>query len=136
MIIVNRKKCSNCGSDNSDGDCNGGDHYFGYDKLMNLTPHSITIAGIGVIPSDGILRCDTIKKKIDVVAGIPVIKTTFTDVIGFDLPPQDNRGFIHYIVSLPVAQALKGKRTDIYIPYDIIMDELNVVIGCNGLGKI
>ena len=114
----------------------GSDHYFGYDKIVNLTPHPIILEGIGVIPSDGVLRVTTEKKVVKTLAGIDVVETTFGEITGYNLPMEDNCGFVHYIVSLPCAQALKGLRTDIFITDNPIRDEKGTIIGCKGLGRI
>ena len=120
-------------------DCNDqsfADHYFGADVFMNLTPHPINLEGVGIIPSDGVLRCQTSKKEVKTIAGIPVVETTFGVLEGYDLPKEDVCGFTHYIVSLPCAQALKGLRHDIYITDSPMRDENGMITGCKGLGRV
>ena len=112
------------------------DHYFGHDVFINLTPHPIILEGVGVIPSDGVLRVSTTKKVVKTIAGIPVVETTFGVLEGYDLPEEDGRGFTHYIVSLPCAQALKGFRYDIYITDSPVRNDEGVIIGCKGLGRV
>lgn len=141
MLTIYRKNCYNCGctqkESNENPDCNDeaySDHYFGSDTFYNLTPHSINLEGIGEIPSDGVLRVKTEKRIVKIIGGIPVVLTTFGKLEGFNLPPQDNCGFIWYIVSLPCAQALKGLRTDILITDDPVRDDQGRIIGCKSLG--
>ena len=143
MLRINRKYCYNCGCSHEESienmDCNGelnSDHYFGSDTFFNLTPHPINLEGVGVIPSDGVLRVSTTKKVVEKLAGIDVVITTFDEIEGYNLPRQDNCGFIHYIVSLPCAQALKGLRNDIYITDAPIRNDEGIIIGCKRLGKI
>ena len=141
MLTINKNTCYNCGctheESNESPDCDGqaySDHYFGSDTFFNLTPHAINVVGVGNIPSDGVLRVKTEKKSVKTIGGIPVVRTIFCELEGYTLPEQDNCGFVHYIVSLPCAQALKGLRTDILITDDPVRDDQGRIIGCKGLG--
>ena len=106
-------------------------------KIMNLTPHRIdfvTADGsplMSIEPSGIIARVSVKTETIGEVAGIPVTKSVYSDVV--DLPaPQD--GTI-YVVSSLVAQRCVG-RNDIFIPNESVRDSEGKIIGCKSLGKI
>jgi hypothetical protein len=85
-------------------------------KIVNMTPHTITIVDsdnqiIREYPSAGVARVSTTSEITGEIDGIPVVKTSFGEVVG--LPEPDGESI--YIVSMPVSQATKG-RTDIIGP--------------------
>lgn len=124
-------------------------------KIINLTPHAINIITPSVwdmeglpnlhmnidsdtgtvtivIPPSGIIaRCQTERKVIGNIDGIPITSTTFGEVEGL---PESEEGVI-FIVSSLVAQAIPD-RTDIFIPDDAVRDEDGKIIGCRSLGRI
>jgi hypothetical protein len=85
-------------------------------KLVNLTPHTITLAIAGEyinLSSKGIARVNSTPGKLSYNDLVPVYEA---DVVGevIDLPePQTNT---RYIVSGMVGTALKGTRDDILVP--------------------
>lgn len=105
-------------------------------KIVNLTPHDVCVNGVIILPSGIVARC-----KEDVIAignimyrgaEIPVIKKQFSDV--YDLPDAEP-GTI-YIVSLVVAQALSGIRTDVFAVGDTIRDAKGKVVGAKSLAIV
>lgn len=62
---------------------------------------------------------------------IPITVTTFGNVQ--NLPPQKEG--VAYIVSYPVAKALQGQRSDVYIVEDLIRDASGNIIGARSLSR-
>jgi hypothetical protein len=85
-------------------------------KLINLTPHEITIISeegdFRLTPSGEVARATSTTEVVGEVNGIEVVKSTFGSVTGLPEPAEDTI----YIVSLLVLQALKGQRTDVVGP--------------------
>ncbi len=77
-------------------------------------------------------RCITERKFSRFVSGIPVYKIIFKEVI--DLPAVKENVF--YIVSSIVAEAMRGKRTDLLIPEGIFGDETGKFVNCRGLNRV
>lgn len=113
---------------------------YGDVRLVNLTPHSITVVGdsgetILTIPSAGVARCSVKKERVATIGindhNIPVSWVTFGEVV--DLPePQD--GTI-YIVSRAVAEARRD-RDDLLVPDDLVRDEEGRIVGCRGFAVV
>ena len=86
--------------------------------VINATPHSISLADeagnivAGFAPSGIDARCVTTSEVVGELAGFPVKRTAFGEVQGL---PEKQEGTV-YIVSLLVAQALKGVRDDVVSP--------------------
>lgn len=75
--------------------------------LLNLTPHSISVADeagniVKTIPSVGVFRVELRKRNVGFVQGVPVTKYESTPPT---LPPMQDGLF--YIVSTPAASAIK-----------------------------
>ena len=100
-------------------------------KFVNLTPHEITLCGVK-LPSEGLARCATLEQQIDVIDGVRVNHRTFGEVSGL---PEPQEGTV-FIVSALVAQAIAGKRDDVYIVDETVRDEEGKIIGCNALARI
>ncbi len=103
-------------------------------KILNLTPHPITICdGNGVkireIPSSGLVRLKAVTVPAGAVNGIPVTKTEFGQAEGL---PDFQEG-TYYIVSQLVKTALPG-REDLLVPAEVVRDASGVIIGCKSLG--
>lgn len=89
-------------------------------RLVNLTPHDIVLRDTQgndtVVPATGQLaRVESIPGQPETVAGIPVLvysASSFGAVSGLPEPAEDTI----YIVSMIVASALIGKRTDLVYP--------------------
>lgn len=69
--------------------------------------------------------------KVPGIEGIKVVKTTF-DTTKVDGLPAPEEGVI-YIVSLITLNALKGIRSDLVAPGNLIRDEKGNIVGCDGL---
>lgn len=96
-------------------------------RLVNLTPHSITIRYTNpdamvfdqvdyTLPSEGIARVATTSVPATDVAtpwpGVPVVRTAYGAIEGLPEPTPDTA----YIVSLIVLAALPGPRADVFAP--------------------
>lgn len=99
--------------------------------IKNLTPHAITLCGKTIEPT-GLARCAQVSERIGDVDGIPVNKKSFGAVDGL---PSPEAGTI-YIVSAIVAQAVAGKRDDVYVVDETIRDENGWIVGANALAKV
>lgn len=100
-------------------------------NIVNLTPHDIVLCGT-TITSSGIARCETTIKEIGKIDGIKINKKSFGEVTGL---PEAKADTI-YVVSAIVAQAVSGKRDDVYVVDDTIRNEQGQIIGCNALAQI
>lgn len=100
-------------------------------KFVNLTPHEITLCGVK-LPSEGLARCATLEQQIAVIDGVRVNYRTFGEVIGLPAPKEDTV----YIVSAIVAQAIAGKRDDVFVVDETVRDENGKIIGCNALARV
>lgn len=114
---------------------------YGDVRLVNLTPHNITVVGdsgetILTIPSAGVVaRCSTKRERVATLGvgnfNVPIHWTTFGEVV--DLPePQD--GTV-YIVSRVVAEARRD-RDDLLVPDDLVRDEEGRIVGCRGFSVV
>ena len=100
-------------------------------KIINLTPHEITLCG-KKLPSSGVARVATVTRQVAEINGIPVNKVSFGEVNGL---PEAKKDTI-YIVSKIVAEAVKGQRNDIYIVDKTIRNEQGQIVGCEALAKV
>ena len=103
--------------------------------IINLTPHEITFMGDekNTIPTSGIVARVAVKREqVGTLNGLPIYRSVFGQVENLPDPKADTV----YIVSAMVAQAVKGKRDDIYIVDDTVRDENGAIIGCRALGVI
>ena len=110
-------------------------------KLINLTPHDIHIMSDGLdnqkqerlIPASGqCARCEMKKEWCGEIDGIPLYQTAYGKVQGL---PEPKEG-IYYMVSTIVAEACKGQRNDLLVPFDFVRDESGNIIGCKALSKM
>ena len=106
-------------------------------KLVNLTPHNINVMDenkniLQVIESSGIARCKEIIKVTGSINNVDIIEKSFGEVEGL-LSVNKNT---YYIVSMLVATALKGQRSDLLIPGNVVRNEKGQVIGCTSLAVI
>lgn len=100
-------------------------------NIINLTPHDITLCGT-TITSSGIARCETNVQRIGEIAGVKINRKSFGEVTGL---PEAKADTI-YIVSAIVAQAVSGKRDDVFVVDDTIRNEQGQIVGCNALAII
>ena len=104
-------------------------------KLINLTPHALTIHGNGGIltlpPSGQVARLAVQRLALPAIAvdgiTIPVCRPTLGAITGL---PEFTEGVI-LVVSALVADA--AKRTDVMSPGELVRDEAGVIIGALGL---
>jgi len=83
-------------------------------KIINCTPHSITITdGPTFEPSGQVARVSTQQVDAGNIAGIPVKKQMFGDIVDLPAPQNDTV----YVVSAIVLSAAKEQgRTDVVAP--------------------
>jgi hypothetical protein len=107
-------------------------------EFVNCTPHAVNIhredgTVFTVDPSGNFARVATNIENVEIsgIEGIKVVRTTF-DTTKVDGLPAPEEGVI-YIVSLITLNALKGIRTDLVAPGNLIRDEKGNIVGCDGL---
>ena len=81
-------------------------------ELINLTPHSIVVEGLGTFESKGLARVSTTQNVVGNINGIDLVETVQGQVEGL---PEIEEGKM-YIVSGMVLSALKGSRADVIAP--------------------
>lgn len=108
-------------------------------RLVNLTPHAITINGhtgrVVIPPSGAVARVepapDPAGDDIITVDGVTVRVAGQRLGQAVGLPePEDG---VMFIVSLPVASALAGRRRDVVSPGPLVRDENGQPVACDGL---
>lgn len=94
-------------------------------KIVNLTPHAVTITDGPTFPPSGIVARVSVQQVDDgMIDGVPVKKQTFGDIVDLPSPSPDTV----YIVSALVLSAAKAAgRTDCVAP-----DTANAVRDENG----
>ena len=111
-------------------------------EFINLTPHPITIEGLGTLqPSGTVARVSTIRTQCGVLGGVRCTSQNFGPVEGLPAP-QDG---VTYVVSGMVLDALKRQAGpagssraghDVYAPDtgpDAIRDEKGHIVAVRGL---
>lgn len=104
-------------------------------NIYNYTPHRVSIISNNqttIFEPKGLARVSEKCVVIGKMNGIDICKMQYSDVTG--LPPENNNDV--YIVSSIVANALKGKRNDIYVPCISLRDKDGRIIGCEKLAKL
>lgn len=110
-------------------------------EIRNPCPHPITLIGrdgqqVTLSPIGSPARCAVEREgvgelTVDRGLTVPVNQTRFGTVTG--LPePEDG---VWYIVALPVAQALPGRR-DLYVVDDSVRDAEGRIIGARALAQV
>lgn len=103
--------------------------------VKNCCPHSVDILvgeEVETLPPTGIVpRCEQHEERVGTIAGIPVTRQVFGEVI--DLPEPEEGVF--FVVSRMVAAACPERR-DLLIPGPLIRDENNNVVGCRGVSVL
>ena len=99
--------------------------------IVTLTPHALTVCG-RTFESAGLARCESFAETIGDVDGIKVNRRVYGEVTGLPEPVANTI----YIVSRYVAEAVSGKRNDIYVVDETIRDSEGRIIGCNALAII
>jgi len=73
--------------------------------IINLTPHALTIEGVGTIePSGTVARVATVRDACPSLGGIRITAQSLGDVVGLPAPADDTI----YIVSGMVLEAVRG----------------------------
>lgn len=110
-------------------------------KIVNLTPHAITIRGVvqdTVIPPSGtVARIET--EPAPEGDGLVLLGPVTTFIKGYRYTkvvnlPDPEPGTL-YLVSLPTAQAVPG-RDDVVAPGPLIRDENGNPVACDGLIRV
>lgn len=103
--------------------------------LKNCTPHSLNVLVgeevIDLAPTGIVPRCSQSEVTAGEVAGIPVTRQVFGEVI--DLPEPEEGVF--FVVSRMVAAACP-ERKDLLIPGPLVRDDEGRVVGCRGLSRL
>jgi len=106
--------------------------------LVNTTPHPISIMLQGEIleipAAKQPLRLKEEVKFTGIAGNIPLFKKEF--ILNDDLPPEDEKGEILFIVPALVAQLFRQKRKDLVVPHEFVRDTNGNIIGCQGLAFI
>lgn len=113
-------------------------------KIVNLTPHAITVLKngeeIAVYEASGsIARCEWKTGAVGEIAGIPLTETRFgklylidRDRVKHELPEQQDGTF--YIVSALVARV--AQREDFIIVDDTVRDDKGRIVGCQSFAHV
>jgi len=108
-------------------------------KLINLTPHPITIlsdgGSISIAPADKPVRCTVSTIRVGTInfegVEIPLTSSKFGKVEGLPDPQPDT----FLIVSRVVAEALP-EREDLLIPNESVRDQEGRIIGVRSLSSL
>ena len=113
-------------------------------KIVNLTPHAITVLKngeeIAVYEASGVTaRCESKTGVVGEIAGIPLTETRFgklylidRDRVKHELPEKKDGTF--YIVSALVARA--AQREDFVIVNDTVRDNDGRIVGCQSFAHV
>ncbi|MGC9001325.1 hypothetical protein [Caldisericum sp.] len=109
-------------------------------EMKNLTPHEIVVVVDGrelhFPPSGTVARCTATREVVEYLevqgVKIPINRTTFGEVENL---PEPQEGAV-YIVSSIVAQAMAGKRNDLFVPDDAVRDEQGRIKAVKAFAKI
>lgn len=80
--------------------------------IVNLTPHEITIEGVGTFEPRGNARVKMIKSESFYLGKIRITEQNLGEIEGLPDPKEN----VIYIVSNVVLSALKNTRKDVYAP--------------------
>ena len=97
-------------------------------KIINLTPHAVTIGDRTIEPSGEIARVSQTTTPAGDWDGIPLVVGSYGDTVG--LPPQQDGVF--YIVSAMLRMANPSRR-DLGSPADVIRDAQGQTVGCRSI---
>ncbi|MDY0300265.1 MAG: hypothetical protein RBQ99_01635 [Trichlorobacter sp.] len=102
-------------------------------EFKNLTPHPLTIEGLGTIePSGTVPRVASLREVLTPVAGVRVVQQSFGSVENLPAPQEG----VILIVSAMVLSALAGSRSDVFAPdtgADAIRNEKGHIVAVRGL---
>jgi hypothetical protein len=102
-------------------------------NFINLTPHALTIEGIGTIESSGVARVNVTAFPRISVGGVRVMKNVFGNVSGLPEPKLNTV----YIVSAMVLSAVSTRAgADVFAPdtgEDAIRNDKGHIVAVKGL---
>jgi hypothetical protein len=103
-------------------------------RLINLTPHTVVLAGLEIPPSGIVARVEEHVTRVGTLAigehEIPLVAKRFGEII--NLPEREDG--VLYVTSALVAQAAWAiGRTDVVHPGDLVRDAEGRVIGAASL---
>lgn len=97
-------------------------------KIINLTPHAVTIGDRTIQPSGTVARVSQRNTPVGDFDGIPLVVGTYGDTVG--LPDQQEGVF--FIVSALLRVANPNRR-DIGSPADLVRNAEGQIVGCLAL---
>lgn len=104
-------------------------------RIVNLTPHAVTIAGVTIVPDGRIPRLREETRTVGHVEvdghTLPVTETTLGALEGL---PEPADGVV-YVVSRLVAEAAPH-RHDLYFPGRLVRDSEGRVVGAESLAQL
>jgi hypothetical protein len=98
--------------------------------FLNYTSHAIDLIlndTTTTIQSSGLVRLDEVDSGSSVHEGVTIRKTSLGQASGLPAPVDG----VFIIVSMVVANALRGVRSDLVYP-DVLRDGAGKIIGCKG----
>ena len=101
-------------------------------KFRNFTPHPISLAGVGEIPSEGVARLKEIRNDMRVgfiESGVPFASIRYAELEG--MPDNYAEAGDIIIVSRPIAERVHLPH--IVCPDRLVRDEKGNITGCEGL---
>lgn len=103
-------------------------------KFINLTQHEINEATTGLVvqPIRPAVRLDMATATIEVIDGIPIMRSEFVGTLTNLPEPQEG---IMYIVSALALNGVPDNRTDVVAPGDAVRDRLGKVVACRGFRR-
>lgn len=100
-------------------------------KIVNLTPHEVTIGGHEPIPPSGMTaRVSQATVMAGQIDGMRVVKTVLGEVCGL---PAERNGVV-LIVSQLVARQVPD-RSDVFYPAEPVRDGAGNIMYCKALGR-
>ncbi len=104
-------------------------------RIVNLTPHAVTINGLTIQPDGRIPRLREETREVDQITvdghTLPVIETTLGELEGL---PEPADGVV-YVVSRMVAEAAP-RRHDLYFPGRLLRDSEGRIVGAESLARL
>jgi len=111
-------------------------------KLVNLTPHSITVLGgdapLVLAPSGSVARVATETRELRKLDGVSILVQTYGEITGLPAySPSDGCYVVSALVRLADAadRATRGDapREDVLSPGELVRDAAGQPVGCRGL---
>jgi hypothetical protein len=99
-------------------------------KIINLTPHAVTVAGKTYPRSGQVARVEVKYEPRAQWDGIPLVAATYGEIIGL---PETLESETLYIVSSLVRQAAAGRISGLASPAGLLRDAAGNITGCESL---